>query len=1033
MIVRSLSFSAKLLSIFSILTMMALVAFVVWVVTGPRSLESVTPYLEKELNSAGSDYTIKVSDSFIAWDGLERSFIIEMANVRLYDDTEVPVASFPKITFDFSVLNFLRGRLLSPDLVLIKPTFYIDASDRVLYVKAKGDSKARESAFQLMSHILASHRNHSPIRSLKVVDADFFINNGISEFVWHVPAGYARLDNKEKTPKIISEFNVNYGPDETYFGITAERTENGLLDTTLAFKHFPSYAATDVFPRSELLKKLTFMASGSVSFVMEKQDTVSQLRFTLDRFNGTAHFPEYFPEPFAINNVKAQGDLYEGFSTMTLDHLEMDLNQSRVSLAGTVKNITHVDGMTPAFDGEVTVENLFVDHVKRYWPEFVFTKIREWVTSNITGGVITKAKGKFTFTEEDVKNIHAWQQTLQQMHDEGKESSLPPPVPETAIAAEINVQGTQVQYVPSYPVATEVDGVVKFTGHTMVVEATKGKLQDTLINRARVVMVNFWQRPIQLVIDGEYVGKAADAIEYLKLAMKNKEPTPFLENLYRSTGNMGGTFSLTLPIKKPLTYQDIDLGFSARFTETTLPEFIHGKDVTNATFGLEFADDVLKVIGNGTIDQVNFKAEYEKNFAQKTSRCHLESLISADEIRTLGFASIPFISNTFYLKADYEESAEGRRISGEADIEKSAISIPDYGLEKPANSKGLVTFNAAWDGSGAVDIPAFDMKADGIAVKGGLRVQDGKLAFITLEKAKYNGNDFTARYSTDAKAITLDVKGEMFDLAPLKLSQFFKGSGEEKKAIHFKAKLNNAKMKNGEVFTGLESTLECSNTQCRTFNLYAHTRDNGSLSMKLTPNEKDSSLVVESDNAGAVINAFGISSHIQGGKLSLNAAVSRKSGQTEAEGVINIRDFTAVKTPMLGKLLTLASLKGITDLLNNNGIEFARFEAPFTMSGGIIRVKEAKTSGASIGITADGTINMNDSTIDLEGAVVPAYAVNKVLGSIPLVGNLIVGKENEGIIATKYRIKGPYDDVKMSVNPLTILTPGFLRNIFDIL
>lgn len=53
--------------------------------------------------------------------------------------------------------------------------------------------------------------------------------------------------------------------------------------------------------------------------------------------------------------------------------------------------------------------------------------------------------------------------------------------------------------------------------------------------------------------------------------------------------------------------------------------------------------------------------------------------------------------------------------------------------------------------------------------------------------------------------------------------------------------------------------------------------------------------------------------------------------------------------------------------------------------------------------------------------------VNSLLSSIPLVGEILTG--GSGLIAATYTMKGPSKDPQVSVNPLSILTPGFLRKI----
>src|SRR3546814_19362154 len=86
--------------------------------------------------------------------------------------------------------------------------------------------------------------------------------------------------------------------------------------------------------------------------------------------------------------------------------------------------------------------------------------------------------------------------------------------------------------------------------------------------------------------------------------------------------------------------------------------------------------------------------------------------------------------------------------------------------------------------------------------------------------------------------------------------------------------------------------------------------------------------------------------------------------------------------------------------------------------------------GASLGITAKGSIDFDRDAIDLTGVVVPAYSINNFLSKIPLLGTILTGGEGEGLFAVVYTARGAVDHPDVSVNPLSVLTPGFLRNIF---
>ena len=50
--------------------------------------------------------------------------------------------------------------------------------------------------------------------------------------------------------------------------------------------------------------------------------------------------------------------------------------------------------------------------------------------------------------------------------------------------------------------------------------------------------------------------------------------------------------------------------------------------------------------------------------------------------------------------------------------------------------------------------------------------------------------------------------------------------------------------------------------------------------------------------------------------------------------------------------------------------------------------------------------------------------------AVPL-GQLLSGGDGEGILAMTFSVNGPIRDPSFSVNPLSILAPGFLRKIFS--
>ena len=104
--------------------------------------------------------------------------------------------------------------------------------------------------------------------------------------------------------------------------------------------------------------------------------------------------------------------------------------------------------------------------------------------------------------------------------------------------------------------------------------------------------------------------------------------------------------------------------------------------------------------------------------------------------------------------------------------------------------------------------------------------------------------------------------------------------------------------------------------------------------------------------------------------------------------------------------------------------------APFRYAGQVIELADARAFSASLGLTAKGRIDVERRQFDLQGTVVPAYFLNALLGRVPLLGKLVSPESGGGLFAMSYGVKGPFDDPSVWVNPLSAVTPGFLRGLF---
>ena len=130
-------------------------------------------------------------------------------------------------------------------------------------------------------------------------------------------------------------------------------------------------------------------------------------------------------------------------------------------------------------------------------------------------------------------------------------------------------------------------------------------------------------------------------------------------------------------------------------------------------------------------------------------------------------------------------------------------------------------------------------------------------------------------------------------------------------------------------------------------------------------------------------------------------------------------------------MLTLASLQGIADLLTGEGIRFTDFEMKFSNKNDLMRIEELYAIGPAISILMEGYVESND-LVSLRGTMVPATTINRTLSSIPLLGDILVGKKvGEGVFGVSFKIKGSPNKLKTTVNPVKTLTPRFITRTLE--
>ncbi len=227
---------------------------------------------------------------------------------------------------------------------------------------------------------------------------------------------------------------------------------------------------------------------------------------------------------------------------------------------------------------------------------------------------------------------------------------------------------------------------------------------------------------------------------------------------------------------------------------------------------------------------------------------------------------------------------------------------------------------------------------------------------------------------------------------------------------------------------GLTGNLDFRNNKINKLNLDSSFTNNKKLTLTVNKNENNETITtLFSDYPKPLVKQYKFVKGFEEGILDFYSI--KKNGISNS--VLKIDNFKVQEVPVLAKLLTLASLQGIADLLTGEGIRFTNFEMKFTNKKGLMTIDEMYAIGPAISVLMDGYIETK-KLISLRGTLVPATTINRTIASIPLIGKILVGKKTgEGVFGVSFKIKGSPKNLKTTVNPVKTLTPRFITRTLE--
>lgn len=666
----------------------------------------------------------------------------------------------------------------------------------------------------------------------------------------------------------------------------------------------------------------------------------------------------------------------------------------------------------PAGVLRLNVPEMSVADLVALWPPSLQVQARTWFTNNMLDGTARDATALLRIAP-----------------------GAPP-----EMAASFDYTGGSVRYMRHMPPSAATEGAAQLSDNRLTLRVDRGQVpvEGGSVDVAGTVfsILDTTQRPAT----GELSLVARGDIGDMLVLLDNR-PFRLLERLRKTrefvSGQASARVSARLPLRRGNAPADITYDVAARLTDVTSTDIVPGKRLAAEALDLTVVPGNVAIAGDMTLEGVPFTGRWvqalpppstvpidptappaapvplpEPGRVTGTARVSPEGLarfgIALDALELSGAANAD-ISVTL-------PQGQPPRLRVTSDLRGLSARLPAISWRKPRDRAARFEVEAVL--ASTPDITRLSVDAPGLTATGRVALRP---AGGGLERATFDAVDtgwfrgplvLTGRGAGVPPAI--GIRGGRADLRRALLVGEDGDDGGSGAPLSIA--LDRLTVTEGIALTDLRATVQNGSGEFTG-------RINGGAAVEgvLARQAGGSAVQIRSGDGGGVLRSAGLFEDARDGSISLTL---RPTGQTGIyAGQLRMGDLRVRNAPALASLLQALSVVGILEQLAGEGLFFQTVESDFTLRPDDIVVRRASAVGPSMSITADGTYDSGTKRLDLQGVISPIYLVNGLFGAL-------FSRRDEGLFGFSYQLTGPAADPDVSVNPLSILTPGIFRDIF---
>ena len=476
-------------------------------------------------------------------------------------------------------------------------------------------------------------------------------------------------------------------------------------------------------------------------------------------------------------------------------------------------------------------------------------------------------------------------------------------------------------------------------------------------------------------------------------------------------------------------------------TKLLRKKIFYNLDLNSENMKFSLDKNSFSIEGDATLGETDVLLKGKKNYidlSKFVSKYSLSGKIDENVIEKLfKLKATPYIKGPIDFNASYFIFKDNKeRIKTSNNLKDVELKIPALNITKYKGTEATADIDFNFSNKKLKEIKIINYKQENKEMKGLVKLSKEFKPYKSLElDLKNNGKKTSIKIIKNKNLNTLDLKGDYLDFSETLKETLI----EEQKEDSFLVKLQPVKinLEAKEILVGEEKSiykvdaiLKYENKLFKEAKVYSKLKDEKEFSLTISPKENSRELVINSNDAGLFLRTFSINKSGKEGEFVLHGEYDDTKETHPLTSSVTIRSMRLIKAPTLAKILNLASI-GIVSALSGEGILINKLKSEFVLEKGVLNLNKYEAYGPDVGFSNQGNIYLRKKEMDLEGAIIPMVTLNKIIGSIPVLGKILTN-ERKGIWSFVYTIKGDLDEPEVRVNPIKTITPGFIQKFFSV-